>query len=1162
MTHPSPRILPKRLLLAGLLALAACGQAPQATVPPGTPAAPSAPARPALKSLGVFELNVTGATTAAPTATVRPLSGVGAQATEVGGLTFEPVSFGTFTDEAARVRHLRATFRVRNGSGAALTLPTYVPIDTEGQGGTVGTTPFRDVRYFDGSDASERADDLRVDTARRVNSATGQIEADPDATPLVSDLNTGDAQVPVASGQQLAGVAHEGWQAGPVAADGTQIVTFSTRIQMAATSARDPFAFRIVFTVLDNPGTLALTNIAAVQGTTAAGDAASPLLNQSVTVEGVVTQVTPGLSGFFLQEEGLDADRDVATSDGIFVYCNTDCPPVTVGERVRVSGPVSEFAGATQISAGSAATARLNVTLALPSAQPLALPLDYAARERYEGMRVSSSGVVTNNFTLGRGSSFDIADARVYNYAQLNAPSVQGYAAYQAEFKNRFLRVDDGSRVNNPATVFARNGQPLSATNTLRGGDMATVTGVLHHANDGWTGSGSLETYRIHASSVNVQAANPRLETPEAVGGTLRVGSMNVLNYFTTLVSSNTGCTPNGVGGSAARGANNCTEFERQRDKIVAAITKMDAAVLGLLEIQNDFDKGANSSVANLVAALNAVVGTNTYAYINPGTKVGSDAISVAMIYQPARVTPVGNLAILDSADDPRYIDTCNRPTWAQTFQGNDNGGRFTAVMAHLKSKGSECGPLGDTDRRDGQGNAYQAREQATAALVDWLKTNPTGLTETDHLIMGDLNAYAMETAIQNLVAGGYTNLFPNTAYSYQFDGQWGSLDHALGSSSLQGQVTGQTKWHINADEPTVLDYNIEFKQHPECRNGTPAGSACTSPDAYAPTPFRSSDHDPVLVGLTLAAQTPIVAPAPVASVALTPETANLTATVGGSSVTQSFTATGTNTTGNLTVTVTPQGNAPAIASAPATVASGTAFDVTVSAPAGTPTGTYTYEVKAEGSGASDTSTLTVTVQASSTGGTGTNAQNLVISQVYGGGNAAGASYQSDFVEVFNPTSAAVNLTGLSVQYASASGTGNFAKAADLSGTLQPGQYYLVRLVTGTAGDAPLPAADATGTTNMSGTAGKVILANTTTALTCNGGSTPCGATQLGQIIDLVGYGTANFFEGSAPAAAPSTTTSTFRKLNGCQDTNQNGTDFVTGTPAPRNSATPRNVCN
>ncbi|KEF33187.1 nuclease [Deinococcus sp. RL] len=1154
MTRPS-RTLPKRLLLAGLLALAACGQAPQASLP-SVPAAGAAPTRTPVRSLGLFELSVTGATTANPTATVRPAAGLSAQASEVPGLAFEPLSFGTFTDEKNGMRYLRATFRLTNGSGQALSDLALVPIDTEGQNATVGATPFRDVRYFDGSDASERAQALRVDTPRRLNSATGAVEPDPDATPLVGNLNTGDAQVPVPAGQQLAAVAHEGWRAGAVPAGGSRVVTFATRIPLSGTPARDPFAFRIVFTALDNPGENAapLTNIAAVQGATPNGDAASPLAGQSVTVEGVVTAVTPGLSGFFLQEEGLDADGDAATSDGIFVFCGSTCPSLSAGDRVRVTAQVTEFRRSYTFNRGqpseetvtapftltqltNAAVTVLAQGYALPAPVTVAPNLPLAERERLEGMRVTTTGVVTNNFPLGRFGSVDLAAERIANFTQVNAPSQAAYAAFLADLPNRTLRVDDGSTAQNPASVFGRDGQPLGAANTLRGGDTGTVTGVLHYDHDGFGDrSGSAFAYRVQAESALFQATNPRTDAPATVGGTLRVGSMNVLNYFTTLVSSNTGCTPNGTS-SSSRGANTCDEFERQRAKIVAAITKLDPAVLGLLEIENDFDRGANSSVANLVAALNAATAPNTYAYVNPGAKVGTDAISVAMIYQPARVTPVGPLAILDASKDARYIDTCNRPTWAQTFQANDNGGRFTAVMAHLKSKGSPCSALNDADRGDGQGNAYLARERATAALVDWLATNPTGIAEDDRLIMGDLNAYAQETAVQNLLAGGYGNLFPNTAYSYQFDGQWGSLDHALASSSLRRQVTGQTKWHINADEPTVLDYNVEFK------------SAAQQVSLYAPDPFRSSDHDPVLVGLNLTAQAPITAP--VASVALTPETAALTATVGGPSVSQSFTATGTNTTGPLTVTVTPQAGAPALASAPATVASGAPFDVTISAPADTAPGTYTYEVKAEGSGASDTSTLTVTVQGAASGPAfGT----LVISQVYGGGGNSGAPYRSDFVELFNRGSRAVSLQGLTLQYASSAGAFTGTPFALPAATLQPGQYFLVKMADGNnTAAAPLPTPDASGTFAMSGTAGKVALVNNATPITGVADS---------DVIDFVGFGSANEREGAAPTPAPSNTTSALRKAGGCQDTNQNGDDFATGAPAPRNSASPLNVCN
>lgn len=176
----------------------------------------------------------------------------------------------------------------------------------------------------------------------------------------------------------------------------------------------------------------------------------------------------------------------------------------------------------------------------------------------------------------------------------------------------------------------------------------------------------------------------------------------------------------------------------------------------------------------------------------------------------------------------------------------------------------------------------------------------------------------------------------------------------------------------------------------------------------------------------------------------------------------------------------------------------------------------------------------------------------VVISQVYGGGGNSGATYKNDFVELFNPTSAAVDLSGWSVQYASA--TGSSWQVTLLSGSIAPGQYYLVQQGAGTAGTVDLPTPDATGTIFMSGTAGKIALVNNTTALS---GVCPAG------FIDLVGFGgTASCFEGSGPTAAPSNTLAVLRNNNGCQDNNNNAADFATGAPNPRNTASPLNSCN
>jgi len=191
----------------------------------------------------------------------------------------------------------------------------------------------------------------------------------------------------------------------------------------------------------------------------------------------------------------------------------------------------------------------------------------------------------------------------------------------------------------------------------------------------------------------------------------------------------------------------------------------------------------------------------------------------------------------------------------------------------------------------------------------------------------------------------------------------------------------------------------------------------------------------------------------------------------------------------------------------------------------------------------------------------------VVISQVYGGGGNAGALYTHDFVELFNRGSATVSLAGWSVQYTSATGTGNFGATATqitpLSGSLAPGAYLLIQEASNAAVGSPLPAPDVTDPSpiNMSGTAGKVALVNTTTPLGCNGGSTPCPPAALATIVDLVGYGGANFFEGAGAAPALSNTTAAFRQADGCTDSDDNSADFSAGAPSPRNAASPAHVC-
>ena len=212
----------------------------------------------------------------------------------------------------------------------------------------------------------------------------------------------------------------------------------------------------------------------------------------------------------------------------------------------------------------------------------------------------------------------------------------------------------------------------------------------------------------------------------------------------------------------------------------------------------------------------------------------------------------MGDFALLTTAIDPRFLDTKNRPTLAQTFEENSTGARFTVAVNHLKSKGSDCNDVGDPDAGDGQGNCNLTRYAAAQALVDWLASDPTGSGDPDFIIMGDLNSYAMEDPIDAIKAGAddtegtaddYTNLSFDYqglfAYSYVFDGQSGYLDHALANAGMAAQITGVSDWHINADEADVVDYDTSFKPAEQ--------EALDEPNAY-----RASDHDAVLVGLDL----------------------------------------------------------------------------------------------------------------------------------------------------------------------------------------------------------------------------------------------------------------------------------------------------------------------
>jgi hypothetical protein len=512
------------------------------------------------------------------------------------------------------------------------------------------------------------------------------------------------------------------------------------------------------------------------------------------------------------------------------------------------------------------------------------------------------------------------------------------------------------------------------------------------------------------------------------VNGSLKVASFNVLNYFTTFTNGQTasgqtgqGCTlgSGSVTASNCRGANNLVEFQRQQAKIVAAIIGLDADVVGLMEIQN-----SDVATQDLVAALNARAGAGTYASVNSAS-IGTDAIKVDILYKPARVQRLGGVVLPTGADLSNYTAASGRPPLAQRFSSAGNNGGFWFVVNHFKSKGS-CPASGDIDL--GQGCFNTGRTQQANALnsfVDKLKAQG----EPDVLMMGDFNSYLLEDPTQALEAAGHESLLKrmaaNDRFTYVFGGETGALDHAYSSASLRQQVSGVSVWHINADEPSVLDYNTDFN----------------TDDRFAPTPFRASDHDPVLVGLTLAADSVVSQPTLSATIqanALTTQPYSITIVEAN--------AGGTATISSLSVD---WGDGSAATRAPG-VGSVTHSYASV--------GTFNLVLTLTNSaGQTATQSGVVTVTATPPG-----ARGLFFSEYIEG------SASNKALEIFNPTGATVDLSAYTVKLFS-NGASTTNSVLPLSGSLASGQVLVLVNSNSTAAFKVPGSVTANGVVNFNG---------------------------------------------------------------------------------------------
>ncbi len=596
------------------------------------------------------------------------------------------------------------------------------------------------------------------------------------------------------------------------------------------------------------------------------GSGDSVAITTPVIVQAVVTSLFERddvLDGFFIQEEDGDADADATTSEGIFVFCRGNCPiGLATGDLVTVEGTPTDFFGMSQISGSITVDSSDNP---LPTATPITLPAAASTTapgtfEATEGMIVTFPGAlaVSEYFQLARFGQVTLTEsARPFQFTDQNAPDVGGYAAFLDDLATRRIILDDDNNDNNdnisdgPDEPYYYPTGGLSVGNRFRGGDTITgLTGVLHWSFAGSSGTDAWRVRPISDIDYAFQSTNPAPASPDDVGGSVSAGSFNVLNLFSTIDTTSSGssgpCGPSGT--LDCRGADSAAELARQQAKIASAINEIDAEIVGLIELEND---GDDASVSDLVDQLNTLAGPGSYDYVPTGF-IGEDAIKVGLIYQPAQVTPVGDYAILDSSVDARFLDSKNRPMLVQTFVQNATAAQVTVAVNHLKSKGSPCDDVGDPGLNDGQANCPGTRTAAAEAIADFLAGDPTDASDADILLLGDLNSYAMEAPITALKDAGYSDLLDALAgpdaYTYLFDGQLGYLDYAMANTTLFSQVTGVTAWHINADEIPVFDYNDGILDAGE--RSFERESAVLP--VFAPDPLRSSDHDPVIVGLEL----------------------------------------------------------------------------------------------------------------------------------------------------------------------------------------------------------------------------------------------------------------------------------------------------------------------
>lgn len=613
----------------------------------------------------------------------------------------------------------------------------------------------------------------------------------------------------------------------------------------------------------EQPGDPTTVTIAEIQST----GGRSPLTGQTVTTEGVVTAHYPtgGYNGYVIQTGGTGGAIDFAThraSDAVFVYSPAAVGEVTPGSTVRVTGVVGDYFGLTQLTVTPGnATEIADAAPVLPAT--VAWPTDDAQRQTLESMLVQPQEefVVADNYNLNRFGELVLATGAetLRQPTDVARPGSDEAAAVAADNAARRVVLDDGSSTN----LGAAGATPpyISTSEPIRVGARVTFDApvILDYRNDSW----KLSPVRHVVAGANrdddITVENTRTAAPAEVGGDVSVASFNVLNYFTTLGIEDGSCQAytdregkgtNVRGGCDQRGAWDAASFARQQEKIVAAINALDASVVGLMEIEDSARLGerTDEATASLVAALNAAAGSERWAFVPSSDELpdaaGRDVITNAIIYQPSDVERVGEARALGTESDAGEAFQNARAPIAQAFVPAEGGEPFLFVVNHFKSKGSAGPWAGDADAGDGQGASNESRVRQARALDAWVERIQGDVDAV--LLAGDFNAYSQEDPMQVFYESGYADAgiaFDLADTSYVFQELSGSLDHVLMNEAAYERATGADVWNINAGESIFLEYS-RYNYFPV--------------DFHDDGPYRSSDHDPVKVGLSADASAPV----------------------------------------------------------------------------------------------------------------------------------------------------------------------------------------------------------------------------------------------------------------------------------------------------------------